>query len=65
MGSACFPNMLQVRAHVEVQIGLVAQGKADKSSVVAHTVAQFRAKFLFFVAKVRAKLLFVPGGDGG
>lgn len=43
---------MQVRAHVEGQIALVAAGKADKGSVVAHTVEQFRAKFLFFVAKV-------------
>jgi hypothetical protein len=40
---------------VEHQIGLVAEGKADKGSVVAHTVEQFRAKFLFFVSKVRGR----------
>lgn len=33
---------VQVRAHVEQQIGLVAQGKADKGSVVAHTLEQVR-----------------------
>ncbi|KAG2490592.1 hypothetical protein HYH03_010985 [Edaphochlamys debaryana] len=42
----------QVRAHVEAQLDLIARGKADKEAVVAHTVEQFRAKFLFFVAKV-------------
>ncbi|KAF5836440.1 DNA topoisomerase [Dunaliella salina] len=49
----------QVRAHVEQQIGLVAANKADKSSVVLHTLQQFQAKFLFFVAKIgRADALF-------
>lgn len=38
---------------METQIGLIAEGKADKGSVVAHTVEQFRGKFLFFVSKVR------------
>jgi hypothetical protein len=37
---------------VEAQIALIAEGKADKASVVAHTIDQFRAKFLFFAAKV-------------
>ena len=44
--------MLQVRSHVEVQIGMIAKGQADKDAVVAHTLQQFRQKFLFFVAKV-------------
>ena len=42
----------QVRGHVETQIGLIAKGQADKDAVVAHTLQQFRQKFLFFVAKV-------------
>ncbi|KXZ51646.1 hypothetical protein GPECTOR_11g100 [Gonium pectorale] len=42
----------QVRAHVEGQIDLIAKGKADKEAVVAHTVEQFRAKFLFFVGHI-------------
>ncbi len=42
----------QVRSHVEVQIGMIAKGQADKDAVVAHTLQQFRQKFLFFVAKV-------------
>lgn len=42
----------QVRAHVEQQLDLIAKGKADKGSVVVHTLEQFRAKFLFFVAKI-------------
>jgi len=37
---------------VEVQIGMIAKGQADKDAVVAHTLQQFRQKFLFFVAKV-------------
>ena len=43
---------MQVRGHVETQIGLIAKGQADKDAVVAHTLQQFRQKFLFFVAKV-------------
>jgi len=42
----------QVRSHVEVQIGMIAKGQADKDAVVAHTLQQFHQKFLFFVAKV-------------
>jgi hypothetical protein len=42
----------QVRAHVEAQIGLIADGKAQKEAVVAHTLEQFRAKFLFFVGHI-------------
>ena len=41
-----------MRSHVEVQIGMIAKGQADKDAVVAHTLQQFRQKFLFFVAKV-------------
>ncbi len=37
---------------MEVQIGMIAKGQADKDAVVAHTLQQFRQKFLFFVAKV-------------
>lgn len=31
---------------------MIAKGQADKNAVVAHTLQQFRQKFLFFVAKV-------------
>jgi hypothetical protein len=34
----------QVRAHVEQQIGLIAEGKAHKDAVVNHTLEQFRQK---------------------
>ena len=37
---------------MEVQIGMIAKGQADKDAVVAHALEQFRQKFLFFVAKV-------------
>ena len=37
---------------MEVQIGMIAKGQADKDAVVAHALQQFRQKFLFFVAKV-------------
>lgn len=37
---------------MEVQIGMIAKGQADKDAVVAHALHQFRQKFLFFVAKV-------------
>jgi hypothetical protein len=40
--------VMQVRAHVEAQIGLIAAGKADKAAVVEHTLRQFVQKFLFF-----------------
>ena len=43
---------MQVRAHVERQIGLVAQGKAEKGAVVTHTLLQFAAKFAFFVRNI-------------
>ncbi|GIL45930.1 hypothetical protein Vafri_3041 [Volvox africanus] len=42
----------QVRAHVEQQIDLIARSRANKDAVVAHTLEQFRAKFLFFVSRV-------------
>jgi hypothetical protein len=42
----------QVRSHVEKQIGLIAQGQAEREAVVAHTLEQFRQKFHFFVAKI-------------
>lgn len=35
---------LQVRAHVEQQIALIAEGKAQKDAVVRHTLEQFRQK---------------------
>ena len=48
------PNaLLQVRSHVEQQIGLVAKGQADKDSVVVHTLDQFRQKFMFFVTNIQ------------
>jgi DNA topoisomerase-3 len=37
---------------VEQQIGLIADGKAQKDAVVAHTLEQFRAKFSFFVGHI-------------
>lgn len=41
-----------MRGHVEHEIGLIAKGQADKDAVVAHTLQEFRQKFLFFVAKI-------------
>lgn len=43
---------VQVRSHVEKQIGLIARGEAEKDAVVRHTLAQFTSKFVFFVAKI-------------
>jgi DNA topoisomerase-3 len=43
---------LQVRAHVEHQIDLIAHGKADKSAVVAHTLHAFAQKFAFFTEHI-------------
>lgn len=37
---------------MERQICLVAEGKADHRAVVAHSLAQFQAKFAFFVAHI-------------
>lgn len=49
----------QVRAHVEQQIGLIAEGKAQKDAVVRHTLEQFRQKFMFFVGYIaRMDVLF-------
>ncbi|KAK9804028.1 hypothetical protein WJX73_004084 [Symbiochloris irregularis] len=42
----------QVRGHVEAQLSLIAAGKAEKGSVVMHTLAQFAHKFRFFVAHI-------------
>ncbi|GBF93668.1 DNA topoisomerase [Raphidocelis subcapitata] len=42
----------QVRAHVEAQLSLVAQGLARREAVVAHTLGQFRSKFAFFVTHI-------------
>ena len=42
----------QVRAHVEKQIGLIAEGKAEKEAVVLHTLHQFAQKFRYFVTKI-------------
>jgi len=36
------PSHEKVRAHVEAQINLVAQGQARREAVVAHTLEQFR-----------------------
>lgn len=67
-----------MRAHVEAQINLVAQGKAARAAVVAHCLDQFRAKFAFFVRRIgRMDALFEatfsplassgegPGGSAG
>ena len=43
---------LQVRAHVEKQIGLIAAGKAEKEAVVAHLLHQFAGKFAFFMQHI-------------
>lgn len=42
----------EVRAHVERQLNLVAQGKAKKDTVVQHTLAQFEQKFRYFTANI-------------
>ena len=41
---------LQVRSHVETQIGLIAKGQADKDAVVAHTLQQFSQISLKFLS---------------
>lgn len=48
----CLSLVFQVRSHVEKQINLIAAGSAEKGAVVAHTLEQFKAKFMFFVGHV-------------
>ena len=43
---------VQVRAHVERQINLIATGQADKEAVLCHTLDQFAQKFRHFVTKI-------------
>lgn len=49
---------MQVRAHVERQIGLVAEGKADKAAIVTHTLLQFAAKCACSLELARAAGFF-------
>ena len=52
-------SFLQVRAHVEAQINLVAAGSVRKEVLVGHTLEQFKAKFMFFVGHIaRMDVLF-------
>ena len=37
---------------MEQQIGLIAEGKAEKEAVVLHTLDQFAQKFRHFVTKI-------------
>ena len=37
---------------MEKQIGLIAEGKAEKEAVVLHTLDQFAQKFRYFVTKI-------------
>lgn len=46
-------HAVQVRAHVEGQLNLIAKGQARKDDVVDFTLSQFIQKFLFFVDKVQ------------
>ena len=60
----------QVRAHVEKQIGLIAEGKAEKEAVVLHTLDQFAQKFRYFVKKIARmdalfEASFSPLGSSG
>ena len=41
-----------VRAHVEAQLLKIAQGELPRAAVVAHLVAEFTAKFVYFVEHV-------------
>lgn len=55
-----------MRAHIERQILLVAQGQADKEAVVRHALREFHAKFLYFVANIaKMDALFEVRGRGG
>ena len=37
---------------MEKQIGLIAEGKAEKEAVVLHTLDQFAQKFRYFVTRI-------------
>lgn len=41
-----------VRASIESQCSLVAEGKAEKEGLVSHSLMTFRNKFDYFVTKV-------------
>lgn len=41
-----------IRSHVEKQLNLIAEGKADHGEVVAHTLRQFTEKFKNFTAQI-------------
>ena len=41
-----------VRAYVEKQIEMIAQGKADMQAVVNHCLLQFKQKFAYFVGNI-------------
>ena len=43
---------MQVRAHVERQISLIAEGKADRAAVVTHTLLAFAHKFIWLVKNI-------------
>ena len=45
----CLPS---VRSHIEKQISLVAEGKANKDSLVSHCLREFEKKFEYFVRKM-------------
>lgn len=47
--------MPSIRASIESQCKLVAEGKADKQDLVRHTLAEFKLKFFYFVSKVSKK----------
>lgn len=46
----CLPD---VRSHIEKQITLIAQGKAEFAQVVRSSLRDFAAKFAYFVSQVR------------
>jgi DNA topoisomerase-3 len=46
----CLPD---VRSHIEKQITLIAQGKAEYAQVVRSSLRDFAAKFAYFVSQVR------------
>lgn len=42
----------QVRAYVEKQIALIAEGRAEKDAIVDHCLDQFKQKFAYFVSHI-------------
>ncbi|XP_064471514.1 DNA topoisomerase 3-beta-1-like [Ornithodoros turicata] len=62
--------MPTMRAAVEQQLGLIAQGQVDFDAVLGHTLAVFRLKFCYFVTSIQQmddlfEVTFTPLSESG